>query len=164
MDLKLQAKEVFSGLTMDNFTSKTLKKLYKYTLMETLNDVLLRRIFVKFIHDIHSTETEFESINILHRYIICHKILSNQIKFENTETTQKLIKLCPNFKWQQKIEKLTLLGENDLNFTYIIEKLKWETVIDLICHDDYKHYLTAIKSKSKLILDILRDTYESYYF
>lgn len=164
MDLKLQTNDVFSGIPMDKFTSKTLIKLYNYTLMETLSDVMLRKIFIKFIHSIHSTEIGFESMKILERYTTCQKILSNKTKFKNTEISQKLIILCPNTQWQQRIKKLTLLGENDLNFLYTIEKLQWETVIDLICHDDYKHFLTAIKMKSKLILKILADIYYSFYF
>lgn len=164
MDLKLQTNDVFSGIPMDKFTSKILIKLYNYSLMETLSDVMLRRIFIKFIHSIHSTEIEFESKKILERYTMCQKILSNKFKLKNTEISQKLILLCPNTQWQQRIEKLTLLGEKDLNFLYIIEKLQWETVIDLICHDDYKNFLTAIKMKSKLILEILADIFDSYYF
>lgn len=164
MENKILDVDFYSELPMESFINKKLKKLNNITLMETVNNVVFRRIFIKFIQKLHSTEVEFETMNILKRYIICQKIMLNHEHFEDDETYNKLIELCPSLQWQQKIKILADKGETDLNFTYTMEKLKWETIIELICHDDYKTYLTAIKLKSKIITEILIDIYNTYYF
>lgn len=151
--------------TMQNeIIDKLLKKLDNITLKETLDDIVYRKIFVKFIQKHHLDEEEIESLNILSRYILCHKILLDQETFDDIEVYQKLLNLCPTQIWQQKIRNLVHQDFRDINFTYVIEKLKWESIIELICHDDYKKYLMAIKRKSKILGTIVRNSCDVYYF
>lgn len=164
MDDKILYTDLQSDDTMDKFIKKKLIKLDNITLMETLNDVIFRRIFIGFIQIIHSPQSEFESMNLLKRYSICQKILTNHESFNDDEIFDKLIKYSPNFLWEQKIRGLLNRGERDLNFIYVMEKLKWETIIELICHNDYKTYLTAIKLKSKIIRELIREIYKIYHF
>lgn len=164
MDDEILYADFYNGGAMDSFVAKILNKLDKITLMEIIDNVMLRRIFIKFIQGINPPNTEFESMNLLKRYIICQKIILKNEVFENNEIYDKLIKLCPTFLWQQRIKSLAYRYEKDLNFLYVMEKLKWESVIELICHDDYKSFLTAIKFKSKSIKQILINTYKIYYY
>lgn len=164
MENKILDADFYSELPMESFINQKLKKLNNITLMETVNNVIFRRVFIKFIQKIHSTEAELDTMIMIKRYIICQKLLLNHESFEDDETYNKLIELCPSLLWQQKIRNLANRGETDINFTYTMEKLKWETIIELICHDDYKSYLTAIKLKSKIITEILIDIYNMYYF
>lgn len=160
METKILLDGLNLGYSMDHFINKKLSQLENVTLMETINDIILRRTLIKYIQKLHSSETELESIILLKRYIICQNILMNHDLFEDRDTFDKLIELSPSFLWEQKIKTLDNKGKKDLNFTYVMEKLKWETVIDLICHDDYKFFLMAIKKKSTLIRSILREIYK----
>lgn len=144
--------------------NKLLGKLESITLMETIDDILFRRIFIAFMQKVHSDRNEIESLKILSRYIICHRILLDQEIFEDSEVYSKLVELCPNLAWQQKIKSLIQQDSRDINFTYVIEKLKWESIMELICHDDYKYYLTAIRQKSRRIKRIVKSSCDVYYF
>lgn len=165
MDDKTLYVDSHSAFSMDNIViKKLLQKLDNITLMETVDDVILRRIFIKFIQKIHDNEVEFESMKLLKKYMICQKILLNHELFENDYIYNKLLKSCPSFLWEQRIKSLVHTGEKDINFNYVIEKLKWETMIDLICNDDYRTYLMAIKQKSSTIQEVVKEIYEIYYF
>lgn len=105
-----------------------------------------------------------ESMKLLNRYILCQKILDIQENFKNKDTFKKLIELCPSMLWIQKIRILKNTGKKDINFDYKMEKLKWKAVIELICHDDYRDFLVAIRQKSTLIKEILKELYEMIYY
>lgn len=152
------------GTTIDNFVKKKLNKLDNITLMEILSDVVYRNIFVKFIQKIHPNQEETGAMKMLKRYILCQKILLNQENFNDKNIYIKLIKYCPSFIWELKIQNLSQNGRKDLNFMYVMEQLKWETIIDLICHDGYKAFLLAIKQKSKVLVNLLREVYELFYY
>lgn len=160
----MDAQILNEGYYVHELINKKLRVLDKASLMDIIDDVIHRRIFIKFIQKIHESDNKTEAMKLLNRYILCHKILNNQENFENKKTFKKLIELCPSILWVQKIENLNNNGKDEMNFEYVMEKLKWETVTELICHDDYKKFLTAIRKKSKLIVEILKESYEIYYF
>lgn len=149
---------------LDKVIKNKIEKLYEYSLMETLNDVTLRLVFTKFIESIHETEKETESLIMMRQYVICQKIIKNNLNFDNHVIYRDLLRYCPTIWWHQKIKELKQRGQKDEHFKYVIEKLKWEVVIELICHEDYKAYLMAIKRKSRIFKEILRQIYNLYYF
>lgn len=132
--------------------------------MEIVDNVLFRKIFIKFIQIIHPFEVKFESLILLRRYILCQKIIQNNeiIKFE--EIYNKLLALCSNSIWEQRIENLVNQSESSISFVNMFEKLKWETIMELICNNDYKAFLIAIKKKSPIIREIIKNSYELYYY
>lgn len=164
MDSEILSEDLYFGFSMDRFVSKKLKNLDNITLMEVVNDVIYRRTFVKYIQKIHQFESETESMTLLKRYILCQKIIMNQEDFNDKSIFERLIELCPTYEWELKLKSLEILEEKDLHFVYAMEKLKWETIIELICHADYKLFLTAVKKKSSLIKNILKEVYKFYYF
>lgn len=164
MDNKFLYADLSSDYTTNNVViNKLLMKLDNITLMETIDDIMFRKIFIQFMQKIHSDENEIESLNILNRYIICHKVLLDQ-EILDEQVYRNLLDLCPNSIWQQKIRNLVQQDSRDINFTYIIEKLKWESILELISHDDYKRYLMAIKRKSNVLKTIVKDSFNVYYF
>lgn len=164
MDSEILCEDLYFGFSMERFVNKKLNNLNDITLMEVVNSVIYRKTFVKYIQKIHPFEPETESMTLLKRYILCQKILLNHEDFDNKETFEKLIESCPSYEWELKLKSLENVGEKDLHFVYAMEKLKWETIIDLICHNDYKLFLTAVKKRSNLVKTILKEVYKFYYF
>lgn len=164
MDHEILCEDLYFGFSMDRFVDKKLSSLDKITLMEVVNSVIYRKTFIKYIQKIHPFEPETESMNLLRRYILCQKILLNHEDFNDKEIFEKLVESCPTFEWEQRIKSLENVGEKDLHFVYAMEKLKWETIIELICHNDYKLFLTAVKRKSTIIKNILKEVFRMYYF
>lgn len=164
MDGRMSLAEFEQESGKEKFIAKNLLKLDSITLMAVLEDVMLRRIFLEFIKKINCESTDFETVKLMRRYVLCQKIILKKELFEEDDIYCKLLKICPNFLWQQRIKALTHRCERDINFLYVLEKLKWESVIELICHDDYRKFLMAIKTKSTQIREILGDTYRKYYF
>lgn len=162
MDPESFFSELCSQSAVDNFVNKKLKILEHISLIEIINDTIYRKLFTKFLYE--NQPNQGESMNTLKRFILCQRILRNTNIFDVEEIFEKLIELCPTFLWEQKIKNLSHKGEKDLNFIYVMENLKWESLIELICHNDYKRFLTAIKQKSGRIKDILRTIYENYFF
>lgn len=162
MDEEILYADFHFGYAMDNFVNKRMKKLEHITLMEIINDSIYRRLFVKFMEKLHLHECE--SMILLKRFILCQKFILNHDLFEDREYYGKLIELSPTYLWEQKIQKLKIGNKEDLNFVHVMETLKWETIIDLICHSDYKYFLSAIKRKSNRIKKLLGEIYKNYYF
>lgn len=154
--------EFYLDHAMENFVNKKLKKLNQTTLMEIINDTIYRRLFIKFIQKILPGERE--STMLLKRFILCQKLMMDKNLFDEKEIFEKLIELCPSFQWEQKIIQLSNGKQKDINFIHVLENLKWETIIELICHNDYKIFLSAIKRNSPAIIKLLREIFRNYYF
>lgn len=145
---------------METFVEKKLNKLKHITLRELINDLIYRRLLIKYIECVNPSS---DSMNVLKRFLLCQKILEKH-EFFDLKTCNKLIELSPSFQWEQKLNILWQKRECDLNFIHQMETLKWETILELICHNDYKCFLSAIKRKSTMIIRILKEIYEYYYF
>lgn len=158
MDTELLFTELYTENSMKTFVTRHLKKLEHITLMEIINQTLYRNVFVKFVEQLHPI-IETEAIIALKRFILCQKILKNNDLFDNLIIFERLIELSPSYACEQKLRDLFHLGTRDLNFIHILERLKWKTIIELICHTDYKNFLTAIRQKSNQIKSIFRTIY-----
>lgn len=164
MDDEIICEDLYLGFSMDRFVGKKLNKLDNITLMEVVNNVIYRKTFIEYIQKIHPFEQETESMNLLRRYILCQKILMDHEHFDDKNIFEKLLDSCSTYEWEKKLTSLKEDKDRDLHFIYAMEKLKWETIIELICHNDYKLFLTAVKRKSSLLKTILKDIYQFYFF
>lgn len=153
METEILCEDLYLGFSMDRFVNKKLNILDNITLMEIINDVIHRRTFIKYVQKTHPSETEPESLRLLKRYILCQKILMNHEDFDDKENFEHLIESCSTFLWEQKLKSLENNGEKDINF-----------IIELICHNDYRFFLTAVKKRSSSIKIILKEIYRLYYF
>lgn len=156
--------DLYLGFSMERFIRKKLNSLDNITLMEVINSVFYRRTFIAYIQKIHPFESKTESMVLLKRYILCQKVLVNHDNIDDSDIFENLLESCPTFEWEKKIGSLKNEKDRDLHFVYAMEKLKWETIIELICHNDYKLFLMAIKKKSTLLRNILKEVYECYFF
>lgn len=147
---------------MEIFINKKLNKLEQITLMEVVNDIIFRKLFNEFFEK--DRINQYPVVNILKRYTLCEKIIRYPELFNNNIFVENLIDLCPSFEWEQRIINLSLKRTKDLNFFHTIEKLKWETITEIICHDNYRYFLKAIKEKSRKIIRILVSIYWDHFF
>lgn len=150
------------GKAMDNFVTKKMNKLQRITLMEIINDTIFRSLFIKFLYGLREDDTE--SIIPLKRFILCQKLVANPDLFDDNDIYNKIIELSPSFLWEMKIKKLAIDNKKDLSFIFAIETLKWESLIEIIIHNDYKIFLMEIKRKSEKLINILKKIYRNYYF
>lgn len=162
MDDEILFAEAHLKYAMDNFIQKKLKQMEHVTLMEIINDTILRKLFISFIEYFHAHESE--CLQLLKRFMICQKIIANRDAFDDKETYEKLIELCPSFVWEQKLKQLKYSNKRDISFVHIMENLKWGTIIEIICHHQYKFFLSNIRQKSTLIVKLLKNIYKNYYF
>lgn len=146
---------------MDNFLNKILNRLKYISLKEILDDTLLRNLFIKFVQ--YDIPQDNEAVILLKRFILCEKLIANPVAMDRKTSFENLIERCPSFVWEIKLQNLMHKTGGDLDYVYILECLKWETIIELICHNDYKRFLEAIKTNSKRIRNILATIYTEYF-
>lgn len=147
---------------LENFVNRKIEKLSDISLMEIINDPPLLILFKKFIQRGHTVKTE--SVILLDRYILCDKILKNTFLINNSHTINSLIEACTTYAEEKKIRSVLHPSHEKINRLYELEKFKWNTLLELICHDDYKGFLTAVKRKSHLIKSILIFIYGDYFY
>lgn len=147
---------------MENFVNRKIEKLNDISLLEIINDPTLLILFKKFIQRGHSVETE--STILLERFLLCEKILKNSFLINNSHTLKNLIEKCSTYESETKLKNALQSTNEKIVRLYEVEKFKWNTLIELICHDDYKRFLTAVKRKSNLIKSILIFIYGDYFY
>lgn len=153
-----QCDEFCTKCAVDNFLDNQMEKLSDITLHEIIYDPIFRNLFARFIqYQFFPYDTE--SVSILKRFILCEKILKKPDIIDNPVIYETLIELSPTFTWEERIRKLSDQAERNLNFLHMMENLKWETLVELICHHDYERFLRAIDEKSLRIKNLLREIY-----
>lgn len=147
---------------MENFVNRKIEKLSDISLMQIISDPPLLILFKKFIQRHHTVKTE--SMILLERFLLCEKILKNTFLINNSHTIESLLEKSVTYEEEEKLRYLMQPINDKINRLYEVEKLKWNTLIELICHDDYKRFLTSVKKKSKLIKSILILIYGDYFY
>lgn len=141
------------------FAKDILANMNQITLDEIIHNHIYRNLFAKFIQYGHKSDSD--SMKLLKRFILTEKILKNPNIIDDPTTFETLIELSPSFSWEKRILRLSKPEERNLNFVYMIENLKWESIVEIMCHEDYERFLRAIANKSNLILKLLRKIYRS---
>lgn len=153
-----ECNEFCTKCALDNFMENQMEILRDITLHEIIYNPILRCLFTKFMQP-ENFGFDTESMTILKRFMLCEKILKKPNIIDDTAIYEMLIELSPSFSWEVRIEELSSQSERQLNFRHMIENLKWETLVELICHNDYEQFLKAIDGKSKRIENLLRKIY-----
>lgn len=138
---------------MENFVNRNLEKLNRITSMEIIYDPSLQMLFKKFIQRGHSIK--MESTILLERFLLCDKIIHNPRLINNMQYMKRLVKKCTTYEQELMVENLKSKTDGISECLYVLEGFKWRTLIDLICQEDYKNFLNAVRNKSKLIRQIL---------
>lgn len=146
---------------MENFVNCNINKLNKMTSMDIVHDPILQFLFKEFVQRGHSIKTE--PTLYIERFLLCDKIIKYPTLLNNKCTMNKLIEKCSTYESEIRLRDLANRGIEPLNHLYELERYKYETLIDLICHEDYKRFLTAVKNKSRLIKEILEFIYGDFY-
>jgi hypothetical protein len=147
---------------LENFINRKIETLNDISLMEVITDAPLLLLFKKFIQGGHTVKQE--SMILLERFFLCEKILKNTFLLNNSHTIENLIEMCTTYTEEEKVRDMLSPVNERINRLYEMEKYKWNTLIELICHDDYKRFLTAVKKKSKLIKTLLISIYGEYFY
>lgn len=142
---------------LENFVNRKIEKLNDISLMKIIDDPPLLLLFKKYISRGHTAKTE--SMILLERFILCEKNLKSTHLIDNSHVIENLLELCTTFHEEERIRRLLHPTIEKINRLYEVEKNKWNTLTLLICHDDYKRFLTSVKKKSNLIKNILIFTY-----
>lgn len=147
---------------LENFVNRKIEKLNDISLMKIIDDPPLLLLFKKYISRGHTIKSE--SMILLERFLLCEKVLKNTYLIDNSHTIENLLELCTTYEEEEKVRSLMHPINEKIKRLYEVEKLKWNTLIELICHDDYKRFLTSVKKKSNLIKSILVFTYGDYFY
>lgn len=139
-----------------NFAKTHLNNLKQLTLTGMITNPLYRLLFMKFSQNGQEL-ADTEAVKLLKRYSICEKILRNPDIIDDPLIYEALINLSPSLSWELRITELSVPSERSLNFVPMMENLKWETILDLVCHSDYVDFLIAIDNNSKKIKKYLRE-------
>lgn len=147
---------------MENFVNRKIDKMNDISLTEIISDPPLLLLFKKYIQRGHTVETE--STILLERYLLCEKVLKDTFLIDDSRTISSLIDKCSTFAEEKKMRNILNPMNEKINRIYEVEKFKWNTLVELICHDDYKRFLTSVKKKSNLIKNMLILIYGDYFY
>lgn len=147
---------------MENFVNRKIDKMNDISLTEIISDPPLLLLFKKYIQRGHTVETE--STILLERYLLCEKVLKDTFLIDDSRTISSLIDKCSTFAEEEKMRNILSPMNEKINRIYEVEKFKWNTLVELICHDDYKRFLTSVKKKSNLIKNMLILIYGDYFY
>lgn len=142
---------------MENFINEHLYQLRTSTFVNILTNQTLRKVFEKFIQIGHTHDSEMTIL--LKRYELYGKIMNNIELINNSDTYESLLNSAPSLLWESRLRSVALNIAERKNFLYILKNLSNETLVEIICHDDYNRFMRKIRGNSEIFKKILRDIY-----